>query len=283
MISQEPTTNVFDLWDFGDPAASEERFRDAADGATNDEVEGLALTQLARAQGLQNKFDEARATLEIAKNLIGDGGTVAKAQYWLELGRIENSSGNAAAAMPHFANAMLLADALGEAYATLDAAHMLAIAAPLEEQPMYGESALEMLNASSDERAKRWVGPIVNNLGWAYMNLKQPAKALPCFRQSLEFRISQGTETPIRIARYALGCVLRAVGENDEALSVLHEALGMGGSVGYIEEEIGECLCALGREEEARPFFAQAHTKLSSKTDLSESDPARLARLLDRA
>jgi len=276
-------TNISDLWDFGDPVASEERFREAADEAVNGYAKGLALTQLARAQGLQGRFEAARATLEAAKNLIGDEATAALAQYWLELGRVENSSGNASEAMPHFGKALLLAKALGEEYAALDAAHMLAIAAPLEEQPKYGQIALDLLSDAKDERALHWRGPIVNNLGWAYMDLNQPANALPYFRQSLEFRISQGTEAPIRFARYSLGSVLRAVGEFVEALSVLHEALAMGGSVGYVEEEIGECLFSLGRLEEARHFFGEAHAKLLANTDLAESDPARVARILDRA
>ena len=179
--------------------------------------------------------------------------------------------------------ALRLAQELGEEYAAVDAAHMLAIAAPLGEQPKYGEAALELARVAKDERARRWVGPIVNNLGWAYMDLNQPANALPYFRESLEFRISQGSEAPIRVARYSLGCVLRAVGELEEALTVLHIALAMAGSAGYVEEEIGECLFALGRADEARPFFAEAHEKLLANTDLAESDPARMARILERA
>jgi tetratricopeptide (TPR) repeat protein len=275
--------NIFDLWDFGDAAASEERFREAADEAADDEAEGLALTQLARAQGLQGKFEQARESLAHAKRLIGDEGSAADVQYFLELGRVENSSGNAPAAMPHFAEALRLAQALNADYAALDAAHMVAIASPPELQVKNGLKALELARACKDDKAKRWIGPIVNNLGWSYMDLNQPAEALPYFRESLEFRITQGTEAPIRMARYSLGCVLRTLGELQEALAVQREALAMGGSVGYIEEEIGECLFALGQPEEARSFFAEAHAKLSANTDLATSEPERMARILQRS
>ncbi|MHB8634952.1 MAG: tetratricopeptide repeat protein [Fimbriimonadaceae bacterium] len=282
---QQPTisANPFDLWDFGDPAASEAHFRDAADAASTDDEEGLLLTQVARAQGLQGKFDEARQTLDHALRLIGDTDSAAGVQYALELGRVENSSGRRAAAMPHFAEALRLAQALGTDYAAADAAHMLAIAADLEEQPNYGKAALAVAKAAKDERARRWIGPILNNLGWSYVDMGQPDLALPYFEESLQFRISQGASGPIRTARYALGCALRACGSFEAALRAQLAALEMGGSAGYIEEEIGECLVALSRAEEARPFFAAAHEKLSANTDLSVSDPGRLARILNRA
>src|ERR1700722_4536266 len=142
--------HIRDLWDYSNPAASEESFRDAAESAVNDEEEGFALTQMARAQGLQGKFDEARETLRYAKERIGDEGSAAGVQYLLEAGRVENSSGNPFAAMPHFQRAMEIAEKLGLGWAEGDAAHMLAIAAPQEEQPDYGRSALARVKASPD-------------------------------------------------------------------------------------------------------------------------------------
>lgn len=274
--------NLFDLWDFGDAVASETRFREAVDSAHNDEDRALAMTQVARAQGLQGDFEGARETLANADRLLLNE-SIARAQYWVEIGRVENTSGNPNGALPHFAKSLAMASALQAEYLTIDAAHMLAIAAPLEEQPMYGEQALRLARAARDERAKRWVGPIVNNLGWTYMDLKQPKQALPYFKESVEFRISQGAEAPIRMARYSLGCVLRAAGDVDEALAELRIAEAMGGSIGFIEEEIGECLCDLNRHEEAKTYFAEAHRLLSSNTDLATTEPERIERLKNRS
>ena len=52
-----------DLWDFDDPAASEQRFRDAADAAEEPQ-RGIWLTQVARALGLQERYDEGHAVLD---------------------------------------------------------------------------------------------------------------------------------------------------------------------------------------------------------------------------
>lgn len=275
-------SNLFDLWDFGDPSASEERFREAAEAAASDEERALALTQIARAQGLQGRFEAARETLAAADQLLVDE-SLARAQYWIELGRVENSCGNGAAGMPHFARCMAMAQALGGEYLAVDAAHMLAIAAPLEAQPTYAEQALRLARASVDERARRWIGPITNNLGWSCIELGQPERALSYFRESLEFRLTQGAEAPIRVARYTVGHALRVLGRFDEALAELRHAEAIGGSVGYVEEEIAECLAALGHDEEARQYFAKAYTMLKAQTDLETSEPDRLERIKERA
>jgi hypothetical protein len=52
-----------------------------------------------------------------------------------------------------------------------------------------------------------------------------------------------------------------------------------GDSDGFVQEELGECLLALGREEEARSWFAQAYELLSQDAWLAASEPARIARL----
>lgn len=57
-----------DLWDFDDPAGSEERFRVAA-GADTDAVQReLALTQVARALGLQDRFSKGHEVLDAPRS-----------------------------------------------------------------------------------------------------------------------------------------------------------------------------------------------------------------------
>ena len=48
---------------------------------------------------------------------------------------------------------------------------------------------------------------------------------------------------------------------------------------GYGSEEIGECLLALGREDDARPWFARAAELLSGDAFLAEHEPDRIERL----
>ena len=50
---------------------------------------------------------------------------------------------------------------------------------------------------------------------------------------------------------------------------------------GYNHEEIGECLLALGRPDEARPHFARAYEILSKDAWLADGEPERLKRLAE--
>ena len=45
---------------------------------------------------------------------------------------------------------------------------------------------------------------------------------------------------------------------------------------GYGVEEIGECLLALGREDDARPWFTRAAELLGSDAFLAEHEPDRI-------
>jgi hypothetical protein len=69
----------------------------------------------------------------------------------------------------------------------------------------------------------------------------------------------------------------------EEALALQQELLrefdALGEQDGYVYEEIAECLAALGRDDEARPYFARTYETLSYDPWLAESEPARLERL----
>ena len=46
-------------------------------------------------------------------------------------------------------------------------------------------------------------------------------------------------------------------------------------------EEIAECLLALGRADEAQPYFAKAHEALSKDAGLVDNEPKRIERLAE--
>jgi tetratricopeptide (TPR) repeat protein len=274
--------NLFDLWDLEDPGASSERFRQAVREATDDADKALALTQVARALGLQGRFADARAALAEADALLPVTGK-QRAQYWIEWGRIENDEHHLVEALSCFQRSLALAADAQDEYLAVDAAHMIAIVVPKEERPERAEFALSLARKAPDERTRHWSGTISNNLGWTYMESGQPENAVPCFRESLACRLAQNESTPIRLARYALGCALRASHHLEEAVFVLNEALAMGGSVGYIEEELAECLLSLGQPVQAKPLFQVAYNKLKTNADLAERDPERLSRLMEKS
>lgn len=81
------------LWSTGDPAATEAKLRAILpDARASGDAAGTAilLTQIARAQGLQGRSEDAHRTLDEAKLLIRDDMTVPRVRYLLERGRATN-------------------------------------------------------------------------------------------------------------------------------------------------------------------------------------------------
>ena len=87
----------------------------------------------------------------------------------------------------------------------------------------------------------------------------------------------------IRIAKWSVARGLRLLKRVSEALAMQTELLAefetAGASDGYVFEELGECLLALDRGDESRPFFRRAYEQLSKDAYLAENEAARLARL----
>lgn len=120
------------LWNFGDPAASERRFREALDGARAEgrtELKAELLTQLALAQALAGRFDDAHRTLGEAAVALGESDCRGRVRLHLESGRLLNTSRAGDRGRAHFQAALSAAERLGEDDLAVDAAHMLAIVA----------------------------------------------------------------------------------------------------------------------------------------------------------
>src|SRR5262245_1505568 len=93
------------LWDYSNPGATEEKFRALLpDAERRSDLSYLSqlLTQVARTQGLQNRFDEAHATLDGVEKMLTDDLKLARIRYLLERGRVFNSSGKPRQALPFF-------------------------------------------------------------------------------------------------------------------------------------------------------------------------------------
>lgn len=141
------------LWDFSDPAGTESVFRELLPEAeSSDDKAYLAvlLSQIARAQGLQQKFDEAHVTLDEADGLTKPGMRRARVRVLLERGRVINSSGNPAESVPVFEQALRMAEDAGLEYDAVDTAHMLGIATKGETSIVWNEKALAFAEAAED-------------------------------------------------------------------------------------------------------------------------------------
>ncbi|WP_066287211.1 hypothetical protein [Arthrobacter sp. B6] len=202
MLDQETLDR---LWKFEDPELSEQRFRDAlADPGYDADEKAELATQLGRAIGLQGRYEEAGALLD---SLDGEEPTVG-VRILLERGRVLNSSGHAAMAVPLFEQAAELGDHLGEEYLAVDALHMLAIADSAHAE-LWTRSALEYASTAHDPHTRRWMVALHNNLGWTLHAAGRFTEALVEFQLAEQWAERTGTAAEEQDAREAiLACEL---------------------------------------------------------------------------
>ena len=245
---------ILDTWDFADPAATAERFRLAADEAAAPGESAVLRTQQARAIGLAGDFEAAGRLLDEVASAGLDGEPHVRARLAIERGRVLNSTGDPAGAAPYFADAHRLATQAGAGGLALDALHMQAIAAgatggPEAARPL-DERALAEVEASEDPHVRRWLGSILNNLGWDLHDSGRPQEALAVFERAVEVRADADDHSAWLVARWCVGRTLRTLGRYDEALALMRELAAdpVGADDDYVHEEIAANLTALGEQ-----------------------------------
>jgi tetratricopeptide (TPR) repeat protein len=235
-----------DMWDFADLSATEERFRALLASPITDAQRAEVLTQLARIDGLRGDFAVGQQMLADAEALAPPD-SAGRVRVFLERGRLLRSSGAPDEALPLFAAAFVLAGHQGYEYLAVDAAHMAALVDNSEEWTQRG---VELAQHSGDPQVRHWIGPLMNNLGWAHFETGRFEEALAAFQQALVAREQTEHDShEIEIARYAVAKTLRALGRPAEAAGLMGEAVAWTKSAGvpdgWFHEELAEDYAAL--------------------------------------
>jgi len=186
------------VWDFDDVEASRARFRALLDEETTDVGRAEVLTQLARVEGLEDRFDDGDRLLDEA-TALGGSDPLVRARVDLERGRLRRSGGDPEAARPLFEASFETALAIPHEFLAVDAAHMAAIAAPtLQDRLAWADRGLEIAQSSVDPEVMSWRGSLFNNIGWDYFDAGDYETALDWFEQALTER-EQRPDEPARI------------------------------------------------------------------------------------
>lgn len=274
------------LWDYQDPVTSATRFQTqlaeaVASGDLPLELE--LITQLARTHTLRHQFDEAHQLLDAMTPRLTAHTERARLRWLLERGRCFNSAADKEAARPLFEQAWQLALTLNEDYLAIDAAHMVAIVAPLPEQSRWHELAITLAERSPDPLARGWLASLYNNQGWTLFEQGRFDQALICQQKCLAWHQAQGHQGKTFIARWSLARIQRAQGQHQEALNALlalqTEMQDAGEQEdGYLYEELGENYLVIDETLAAEPF-ARAWFLLSQDAWCRINEGERLARL----
>lgn len=196
-----------ELWDFSDPVASEARLRDAAANESDAAARAELLTQVARALGLQERYADGDAVLDG----IDTGDSAVDVRIALERGRLRNSAGDPAAAVPLFERAAQAAASSRLVFLQVDALHMLAIA----DTARAGEwttAALAVLDGVDDPRTLRWRVGLYNNAGWALFDAGRFGDAVAAFEASRDAAVRFGTAQQVEWADEAIADARAAAG-----------------------------------------------------------------------
>ena len=185
------------LWDFSQPALSEQRFRDRLDGASRDDAL-ILQTLIARTYGLRKDFATARSILASVARDVPSASAEAQVRHALELGRTyasathpkdDQTPESKATARAAYEQALAIAKAAGLDGLAIDAIHMLAFVdtAP-PDQLKWGLEALAVVEASAQPAAKKWEASIRNNVGYALHQLGRFEEAMVQFQKAVVLR-----------------------------------------------------------------------------------------------
>jgi len=286
-----PLPNFDAMWNYQHPDSTEIVFKEILltlqnNSETSYDVEYHAelLTQIARTQGLQRKFEEAEKTLEVAKMLLTENIKTANIRYLLEKGRLFYSSAEKEKAKSIFLEAYQFGKKNNLDFYALDAAHMMGIVEPIDKQIEWSLKALKIAEISEDQRCKGWLGTLYNNIGWSYHDKNKFEEALIYFQKGLDWRKSINDERGARIAKWTIGRTYRSMGKIEKALEI---QLALKVEIeekklpkdGYVFEELAELYLSNNENILSKKYFDLAYTILSQDLWLMTNEQDRLKRL----
>ncbi|KZS90894.1 hypothetical protein SISNIDRAFT_487913 [Sistotremastrum niveocremeum HHB9708] len=261
--------------------------------ASKSAIKAEALTQAARAMGLQSKFEEANEYLAQASQTLKELNEpmeiqTVRGRIALEEGRvIRFSGGRPSDAAVKFNAALTVLDGSSDLdYFVADALHMLALVAPTEEEKAEASNkALQIAEESANPRTRGWAWALLNNMAWDQVDAGKAELAVPLFKRAAEGRkneydlLVKDGESPAkekalkawRIGRWAYGHSLRLSGDAHAALEELKDLRASGHDGLYLREELAILLSARDDKKQTRQE-ASEHAKMALQLGLNESN-----------
>jgi tetratricopeptide (TPR) repeat protein len=249
---------IIALWDFAKPAESEQRFREELKRSTGNDALELQ-TQIARTYSLRGLFTEAHALLDTLKAALPTASAEVNVRYLLERGRTFRSAKEPGRARPLFEEAVTLARQAKLEFLAIDAQHMVALVAPYAtEQLRLNKEALQWAEQAREPTARRWIGPLWNNIGMSHRQAGDLEAALEAFRRAIPGYELRAVPEDIRIAHWQVAHTLRLLDRFEEALAIQlrleQECAAAKAPDPYVFEELAALYTALGQGERAEHY-----------------------------
>jgi tetratricopeptide (TPR) repeat protein len=228
-----------------------------------------ALAMVARCHLIRGEKEAGRSWLERARGVAREDEPLGWSRYLGVRGRFEwkdeklDEAKKTFVAMYDYCVEKKLFDR------AVDAAHMVAIVAPKEEQETW---ALKGIKAAEAGGFDGWLGPLWNNLGWSYEEQGEYPKMLEALRKAREYHYKGAQELPKLIADWAVAKAYRLNNKLTEARELQTKTLEWAKKlsaekpedaeraewIGSCKWELGELDAAEGKKESALKLLKEA-------------------------
>ena len=195
---------------------------------------GQIASQVALVQAMQQKFDDAYATLDRADALLSNNYVLAEIRIHFERARVMYQEDlflhgkviRFDEIYEKFHKSYTLSLSGNHDYEVINAAHMIAIIVPNQAQKIFWNNvALNLTLQTKDPKAGGWLGPLYNNLGQNFFDAGQYEKSLEIYQKALEFFKQDKDVSRLRVAQWTIGRCLRMLGRIDEALVIQQDTI----------------------------------------------------------
>lgn len=264
---------TFNSRDYAGSVAIFEKAAAAAEKEKNATCLAEALAMTARAYLATGKKEEGRKWLEKAKAASKDNDAKAWSRYLGVRGRYEwkdeklEEAKKTFVAMYDYCVDKKLFDR------AVDAAHMVAIVAPKEEQEAW---ALKGIKAAEAGGFEGWLGPLWNNLGWSYEEQGKYPEMLEALLKAREYHYKGTQDLPKLIADWAVAKAYRLNKKLKEARELQAKTFEWAKKlsaekpddaeraewIGWCKWELGELDAADGKKESALTLLKEAREAL---------------------
>ncbi len=194
---------VFQKRDYEQAVPLYEAVAQAAYNEFNRSVETEALAQIARCYLATGRKEEGRAFLAKAAAKADEDDKMGWSRFLGVRGRYEWKDDNLTAARKTFDDMYTFCE-LSELWGrAVDAANMMAIVSESTDEQI--EWSRKGIQAAQDGEQEQWLGPLWNNLGATYFDMKQYDTALVCFEQAREYHWQHSDEIAKAVRRLSCG------------------------------------------------------------------------------
>jgi tetratricopeptide (TPR) repeat protein len=212
-----------------------------------------ACSQIARTYLITDKKEEGRDWIKKAEVIASQKEPPGWSRYLSVKGRFEWQDKDNSKAAATFKEMYDYCSDNKLHERAIDAAHMVAIVGGPDEQIEWGKKGIKEAEAGN---INGWLGPLWNNLGATYEELKRYNEALEAYLKAREYHWKYGDEKNRMVADWAVGHTYQLSGEYDKAAEYLLPTLAWAEKMQDIEF-IGWCHKDLGEVEIGNGNYSQ--------------------------